>query len=203
MSLIIKASLLSMFEMQVNKALKADHIVLEKLQELEGRVLKIRMNGYFGGTEDVFIYIRANGLHLSVVSAEVNEGWFEGSFIALRKILLERNTPIKNIKDIRHGDDPALLKALDDLRRCFDYDWENLLYDNFGDLAGCVISSSLNSIFTMWSSVKTRCSENAVEYLQEELRCLPSSIEFELFAEDVAQLEQKVDQIVKVRGLSE
>ena len=203
MSLIIKASLLSMFELQVNKAIKADPIVLEKLQKLEGRVLKIRMNGYLGVTEDVFIYIRADGLHLSVVSAKVNEGWFEGSFVALRKILLQRNIPIQNIKDIRYGNDPALLKALDDLRRCFNYDWGNLLYDYFGDLAGCVIYTSLSSIFTRWNRVKTRCSENAVEYLQEELRCLPSSIEFEIFSEDLAQLEQKVDQIVKKRGLSE
>jgi len=74
-------------------------------------------------------------------------------------------------------------------------DWEEVLAQNIGDIpahqAGRLLRGSLDWIM----STRGKLREDIGEYLQEEVRLLPSRNEIEAFMDDVSKTRSDVDRL--------
>lgn len=95
--------------------------------------------------------------------------------------------------------DSAKLMELQGILQDLDIDWEQALQEVStpgGEIAGVLSHQAVNAIkmFLAWfNKSRTKFHDNLATYLQEELRLLPTQMEFNNFYENLAELRSDVE----------
>ncbi|WP_419533054.1 ubiquinone biosynthesis accessory factor UbiJ [Endozoicomonas sp.] len=188
----IKTGLLVAIERQVNALLALDPVTIKKLSHWFGKVAafqctspqwvcyahfehdRIRLAGFFEGEVDVT---------------------FTGSSVAFATLATRRNLPFADVPGLSVSGDEALIADLLQIHRQMDIDWERPLCEAFGDITGHMMAQGLRFVGDHVHRGQQLILDNLGEYLQEELRLIPSRVEVEGFAEEVGLLAESMDRL--------
>ncbi|PJE78112.1 hypothetical protein CI610_02959 [invertebrate metagenome] len=192
-----KVLLLTFIEKQINHALRSDPVTLKMLGKLDGSVIEscFTESAPDGNKSSCFIYPTYDGLYLSAVYDGEVDAWVEGSAVAWGMLAIQKDRGIADIEGLRYGGDIDLLARMDDIRQLFEFDWEALFCQCLGDVSGHLLAEGIRAFSGQVQSLASNMTDNLGEYLQEELRLLPSRQEMDLFASDIAEISADADQL--------
>lgn len=191
--MIKKYSLLTL-QKALNYALSLDKTSLERIVVLEGKVIEIVIEPL-----DIHFFITVNQRELQLLDEYENKrdtiirssplGLIRLSFLPASKARSLFNDKIKLEGDIQAGQ--QLKTIIDDL----DIDWETHIARFTGDVA----AHQLGLWFKQGRAFKNRLSasmqQNTTDFLQEELRILPSREELNDFFNEVDQVAMAVERL--------
>lgn len=191
---MIKHYSLNALQKAINRALSLDESRLDKIKELEGKVLKVIITPL---GVSFFIAFRDNQLQLLAdYDQQVNTviessplGLIRLSFLPASKVRSLFNDQIKITGDTELGQD--IKRLFDEL----DIDWEGHLAQFTGDVVAYQIGSLVRNGLDFTRQTKRSLRQNLTEYLQEELRLFPSREEVDDFFNDVDSVSLDVERL--------
>lgn len=190
----LQTAALGTLEFLINKALELDPVTRQKLNNMNGKVLKIHCQS---PELSVYCLLTEEGLKL--------QSWYEedqvhstisGRFSDYIQLLQAEDKAAALINGALNvygdsGDFIALQSALADL----DVDWEKPLADLLGDVGGHQLGRLLRGAFAWGKQLNTELQTQIEEFVHNEARILPPREELEDFYSDVSSLSLRVDRL--------
>ena len=193
---VIKVGLLAAIEHQINGLLALDPVTVKKLSRWFGRVVAIQCSS---PQWHCFIHIEQHGIRLTGSHEGDADATFTGSSVALGILLVKRHLSFDQVHGLSVTGDSELIDDLQVIHRQLDIDWERPLGQILGEIPGHTIARGLRWLGDSVQRGQGMVMDNLGEYLQEELRLIPSRVEMEIFARDVQQLVQRLEQLEQWR----
>ena len=191
---MIKKYTLTALEKTINHLLLFDSTHINRVQKLQGKVLKIvisPLNVHF------FIQFANQQIQLlddydqtvdtTILSSPL--GLIRLSLLPASKVRSLFNDDITIIGDAELGQE--VKKLFDEV----DIDWEGHLAQFTGDVAAHQLGSIVRRGLAFTNQVKASIRDNVSEYLQEELRFFPPKEEVDDFFQDIDRLALHVERI--------
>lgn len=176
-------------EATINRALRYDPSTRQRLAQLEGQVLAVHLS-----IPSVCVYLAPEAERLRLLSHWEGPVATEirGSLSALGKVALSRDSNLQG-SGVEISGSTGMLLELRQILQGLDIDWEELLSELLGDVAGHQGAEMLRSA-KRWLEGRSQSSHRLVsEFVTEELRLLPSRAELEDFYRNVDQLSLDLD----------
>ena len=189
---VIKAGLLAAIEHQVNGLLALDPVTIKKLSQWSGKVVMIQCSS---PPWHCFLHIEQDRIRLTGTYEGEADATFTGSSAALALLPTKRHLSFDQVHGLVVSGDEELIGDLQAIHRELDIDWERPLGQTFGEIPGHTIARGLRWLGSSARRGQGMVMDNLGEYLQEELRLIPSRVEMEIFASDVQQLARRLDQL--------
>lgn len=185
--------LIATIENAFNRLLSLDPEAAQQLAAMEGRIICLQLEGInirlfiFPDAEDVMILDDFDGEADTTIS---------GTPIALAKLGLASDSQAEMFAgDVTITGDLKLGRQFNQLFASLDLDWEEQLSKITGDMAAHTLGNITRSLFS-WNSRNTNSMKmNMGEYLQEEIRYLPSQNETDGFMRDVNTLRNDISRL--------
>ncbi|MDD7804607.1 MAG: hypothetical protein PUP46_03345 [Endozoicomonas sp. (ex Botrylloides leachii)] len=188
----VKAALLAGLEKQLDAALMLDPVSMTEIGKMAGIVVEVYC------TEPKFkcyaslekASIRLLGYYENEVDAGVR-----GPLMTLADLIMRRNQPIANITGLSSWGREDVLDRLSSILLLIELDWESVLCRSFGDVGGHLLAQGVRFLSKQAEGVRTIAAENLTDYLQEELRLVPSRNELDTFTVDVIELQEALSML--------
>jgi len=195
----------SALEKTVSAALSMDPVAQQRIETLNGKVIKIHTHS---PSVEVLLLFNNNGINLFVPddnSEDEDElsisfdASLESTSFELIKQLVKSHNPEKVLgaksDELIISGDTKLVEECRAIFRELDIDWEEPLSHLVGDIAAHQIGRRTRG-FIRWAkkSVST-LKQDTQEYIQYETKLLIGEQEFADFSNEVMQLEQSVDKL--------
>lgn len=185
--------LIATIENAFNRLLSLDPEAAKQLAAMEGRIICLQLEGInirlfiFPDAEDVMILDDFDGEADTTIS---------GTPIALAKLGLASDSQAEMFTgDVTITGDLKLGRQFNQLFASLDLDWEEQLSKITGDMAAHTLGNISRSLFS-WNSRNTNSMKmNMGEYLQEEIRYIPSQNEVDGFMHDVNTLRNDISRL--------
>ena len=185
--------LIATIENAFNRLLSLDPEAAQQLAAMEGRIICLQLEGInirlfiFPDAEDVMILDDFDGEADTTIS---------GTPIALIKLGLASDSQAEMFAgDVTITGDLKLGRQFNQLFESLDLDWEEQLSKITGDMAAHTLGNISRSLFS-WNNRNTNSMKmNMGEYLQEEIRYIPSQNEVDGFMQDVNALRNDVSRL--------
>jgi len=189
----LPASALSGLETVINRYLRLDPHAAARLAALQGRSIAVTLDGI-----DITLYMLpdTSGLQLRDSLDTEPDAVIHGTPLAMARLGLSANSERSLFSgDVVIEGDVATGQAFKTLLDELDIDWEEQL----SHLTGDVIAHKLGNLARRSRRVLRQgidtLQQDVSEYLQEELRVLPSRIEADNFSHDVTRTSMDVDRL--------
>lgn len=175
----------------INQAMKLDPQMSRKLQALDGKVLEMIIAPL---AVNFFIQFKeGQALLLDVYEGHADTCIHSNPLGLIRLSLLPASKARSLFNDkIRLSGDIELGQKVKQLFDEIDIDWEGHLAYFTGDVVAHQIGSFLRKGIAFKNQLAQSMSKNSTEYLQEELRILPSRHELNDFYQDIDELSLAV-----------
>lgn len=191
---MLKKYSLKALQKAINQAMSLDEMMHTKLMALDGKVLEMvisPLNVHFfiqflNG--DMLLLDQYDG-HADTVIHSNPIGLIRLSLLPPSKARSLFNDKIRMSGDIEFGQ--QVKKLFDEM----DIDWEGHLAHFTGDVVAHQIGSFIRKGMEFKNQFSTSMRQNVTEFLQEELRVLPSRNELEDFFNDVDDLSLSVERL--------
>lgn len=191
---MLKKYSLKALQKAINQAMNLDEMMHTKLLALDGKVLEMvisPLNVHFfiqflNG--DMLLLDQYDG-HADTVIHSNPIGLIRLSLLPPSKARSLFNDKIRMSGDIEFGQ--QVKKLFDEM----DIDWEGHLAHFTGDVVAHQIGSFIRKGMEFKNQFSTSMRQNVTEFLQEELRVLPSRNELEDFFNDVDDLSLSVERL--------
>lgn len=197
---LLNQFLVTTVETLINQTLRLDPPSLQALGKLSGKIIRIELNDIdlnfvlFPDNQGIII--------LSDYKGEVDV-CIKGAPFTLLRLLLEQETILVNSPDVTISGKINVAQQLLQILKELDIDWEEQLAKRLGD----VFAHKLGTLFRQcqdYTNERMKTLQlNTSEYLQEEIRHLPSYAEIETFLnavdtlrDDLERLEQRVQRLL-------
>lgn len=185
--------LIATIENAFNRLLSLDPEAVQQLAAMEGRIICLQLEGLniqlylFPDAEDVMILDDFDGDADTTIS---------GTLIALAKLGLANDSQAEMFAgDVTITGDLKLGRQFNKLFASLDLDWEEQLSKVTGDMAAHTLGNISRTLFS-WNNRNTDSMKmNVSEYLQEEVRVMPSQNEADAFMHDVDTLRNDVSRL--------
>ncbi len=191
----IKTAVLALLEKQLNAIIGLDPVIVRQLGAMEGRVVEIHC---LEPDVQCYLYLEASGVRLAGYHEGSVDASIKGTLVAFTELASNRALDIGDVAGLESGGDPDILEQLSQAHRSAELDWEALLCRCFGDVGGHMLAQGFRFASRQAEKVRTVAADNLGEYLQEELRLLPSRNEVEAFSSDIAELQYAVDNLERL-----
>ena len=183
---------LSALEHIINRTLQLDPPTLSRLQVLEDRVLLLHLTQ----PEMVLGVTWANDRVLLKSLPEQVDASLKATLPACLLLLTSRDKMAAlHANDIEIAGDTGLIQTVTFILQEAELDWESLLTDRLGSVAGHALGQGIRTIFGWAKDTNQRFTRNAAEYMTEEARLVVSEAEIDMFCEDVTALQLDVDRL--------
>jgi len=196
----LPAMLASSLESAFNRYLAMDPDAGPRLQSLEGRTIALELRGF-----DLVVWLRIAAGHVSVLPEPDTEAdtTLRGTPLGFARLGLGGDSAttlfsgdVSISGDVEAGQ--AFKAVLDEL----DIDWEEQLAGISGDMVAHQLGNAARSAGNWLRQGRTTLEQDLGEYLQEELRVVPTRIEIENFIGDVDHLRMDLERIeARIRRL--
>lgn len=191
---MLKKYSLKALQKAINQAMSLDEMMHTKLLALDGKVLEMvisPLNVHFfiqflNG--DMLLLDQYDG-HADTIIHSNPIGLIRLSLLPPSKARSLFNDKIRMSGDIEFGQ--QVKKLFDEM----DIDWEGHLAHFTGDVVAHQIGSFIRKGMEFKNQFSTSMKQNVTEFLQEELRVLPSRNELEDFFNDVDDLSLSVERL--------
>ncbi|RDH83433.1 MAG: sterol-binding protein [endosymbiont of Seepiophila jonesi] len=189
----VSAAAFATLEQLINQAIRLDPEAPARLEPMFGRVIRLDLLGF-----GLSLYLIPEPGGIQLLSN------FEGeSDCALRGTPLDLAAMRGNRKSadqlfsgaVEIEGDSALAHRFGDFLSALDIDWEEQLSHLTGDLIAHEVGNAARSLFGWGKKLRRTSGQNLQEYLQEELRLLPSRYEIEPFLAGVDTLRDDVERL--------
>lgn len=175
----------------INAALAYDPGTRIALAALEPQILAINIS-----TPAVRVYLvpRATGIKLLGYCEDAVTTELQGSLPALITLLKSDRVNFKD-SGVQVIGSSQFLAQLQKILKNLDIDWEELLSQMVGDIAGHQAANILR-VKLQWASDRVSNVERlGSEFLTEEIKALPSKSELEYFYQQVDEIQLDVDRV--------
>ena len=189
----LPAGAIAGLEAVINRYLRLDPDIGPRLAALSGRCIAIDLRGL---DLTLFIFPDEHGIQLKDhIEGEANTV-LRGTPLGMAQLGLGGNTE----KTLFSGEviiegDVETGQAFKDILDGLDIDWEEQLSRLTGDIIAHQLGNSARLARRVFRHGLATLEEDLGEYLQEELRVLPSRIETENFSADVTRLSMDIDRL--------
>ncbi|WP_257286076.1 SCP2 domain-containing protein [Endozoicomonas sp. SESOKO1] len=194
--IVIKMGLLAALERQVNTLLALDPATLKKLSHWFGKVVAFQCTS---PQWLCYVHFEHDRIRLASTLGEESEcevdATFTGSSVAFVTLATRRNLPFADVPGLTVSGDEALIADLQQIHQQMEIDWERPLCQTFGDIAGHMMARGLRFVGDQVQRGQQLVMDNLGEYLQEELRLIPSRVEVEGFAAEVELLAESMERL--------
>ncbi|MGO0306153.1 ubiquinone biosynthesis accessory factor UbiJ [Endozoicomonas acroporae] len=195
-NIVVKMGLLAALERQVNSLLALDPVTIKKLSHWFGKVVAFQCTS---PQWLCYVHFEHDRIRLaSSLGAEsecVVDATFTGSSVAFVTLATRRNLPFADVPGLSVSGDKTLIADLQQIHQQMELDWERPLCQTFGDITGHMMARGLRFVGDHVHRGQQLVMDNLGEYLQEELRLIPSRIEVESFAEEVGCVAESMERL--------
>lgn len=184
---------LNLVERPLNRALRTDPETLTRLSALQGRVVAVDLLGL---QSSVFVLPTEHGMRLQTKHDGPVHVRLRGTPMALLALITHGGGQQATFSgDVEISGDLSLTQHLQALIRGLEVDWEELLSQKVGDMAGHQLGNVSRRI-GWWGKQTRQTLENDVsEFLRYELRLLPQRSEVHGFLDSVDTLRADTDRL--------
>jgi ubiquinone biosynthesis protein UbiJ len=190
---LLQTALLLPIEHLLNTLIRADAAGEARLAAMAGKVLAIR-----GESPAFCLYasVIGNRLRLAVVNSGPVDTTISGPASGMLKLLLARGE-VHNLQPwgLSLTGDTGFMSAMQKLLMDLQVDWEYHLGRIIGDVPVQGLRDGLDHAGTFVSRAGSRFTEDLGEYLTEESGLLPTRVETEQLASDIAALILRIDRL--------
>lgn len=190
---LLQTALLLPLEHLLNTLIRADAAGEARLAAMAGKVLAIR-----GESPAFCLYasVSGNRLRLAVVNSGPVDTTISGPASGMLKLLLARGEA-HNLQPwgLSLTGDTGFMSAMQKLLMDLQVDWEYHLGRIIGDVPVQGLRDGLDHAGTFVSRAGSRFTEDLGEYLTEESGLLPTRVETEQLASDIAALILRIDRL--------
>lgn len=199
MSLSASAFFAKFLETLLQPALRLDPLTLSALAQLEGKRLQIELSGL---NLSVTLLPGAEGILVVSEDEHTADVTIRGAPFSLLRLLLQRHATLGNSPDLQIIGDIRVVQQLHAILSDLDIDWEEPLARWLGDVPAHGIGTLFRQGQRYLHDRLHSLELNLREYVQEEIRFLPSPPEVENFLNgvdtlrhDVERLEQRIKRL--------
>lgn len=183
----------------INAWLRQDPETLARFAALEGRVVALHVEGL---DLDLYFLPGADGIQVLGRYEGDPDTRLSGTPPQLAALALREPEDALFGGGLRVEGDTALGQQFRELLAAVDIDWEEQLARLTGDVVAHQAGEALRGAGRLLSRAAGTLRQDLTEYLQEELRLLPTRIETANFLDDVDRLRADVDRLdARVRRL--
>ncbi|MDP0588211.1 MAG: hypothetical protein QS748_03010 [Candidatus Endonucleobacter bathymodioli] len=190
---VIKTTVLAGLEKQLNAVLGLDPVTIVKLGGISGVVIDVQCSD---PEFQCYLHLQQKSISLTGHHEGDTDASIRGSIVALTNMVARRDQPIDKVLGLQCQGSPEVLNALSMIHQSFEFDWEMVLCRCFGDIGGHLLAKGFDYSSVRAKRIITTLARNLGEYLQEELRLLPSRNEFDAFVADIADLQLTIDDLL-------
>lgn len=196
---------LLVLETLINRCLSKDLQTLARLQELEGKVIKLDITDWH---LCFFIIPKHNGIECHKNIHTKPNTIISGSLQNLFKVGIaqDKHQAIKQHK-IQFSGDAHTGIAMQQILSNLDIDWEAHMADIVGDTPAHLLGTGLKKAFNFGKAMMRSLQRNTNEYIHHETKLCPTPIELTHFYKaihtlrnDVERLEAKVNLVKSKRN---
>ncbi len=197
----LPAALSSSLESMFNRYLAMDPDALDRLQPLEGRIIALELSGF-----GLAIHLRIDAGHITVIGEPeaAPDTTIRGTPFGIARLGLGGDpTTTLFSGDVQISGDVETGQAFKAVLDGLDIDWEEQLAGITGDMVAHRLGNAARSAGDWLRRGRSTLEQDLGEYLQEELRVLPTRIEIENFIGDVDHLRMDLERLeARIRRLS-
>ena len=196
---IIKTGCLAALEKQANSLLKLDPVTLDRLSDHFGSVVEFRC---LEPDFQCYATLLEQHVRLSGIYEGKPDVCFSGSVVSFSQLAGDRKAPFSDIQGLTVTGNKALIQALEHIHLDMELDWEKPVVDVLGIVPGHWLAQGIRFAGRQFNHLKETAEQNLSEYVQEELRLIPTRVELEGFQADVENLKDSVARLAeKVEAL--
>lgn len=198
---LISVAALGVLEKAINAALALDPATSERLAQLEGRVIAIKISGT-GRT--LFMLPSKDGLRLMARFDGEADTTLRGAPFALFRMNTGKPGEGLFSGDVTIDGDVELGQRIQRIFQQLDIDWEEHLSRLTGDIIAHQVGNGIRDLFAWGKRAADTLGMDTSEYLQYEREVLPTRQEMETFLGDVDELRIAGDRLeARLRRLNE
>jgi ubiquinone biosynthesis protein UbiJ len=187
----LSAAALTTFELLLNQAIRLDPEAAEGLKSMHGRVIKFQVTGL---GLDLYLIPEAGGIQLLGGFEGEPDCVLQGTPLDLARMRGSRESADQLFSGaVEISGDSALAQRFGEFLSGLEIDWEEQLSRLTGDLVAHEVGNLARDLSRWGRQANRTFGMNLREYLQEELRLLPSRYEIEPFLSEVDRLRDDVD----------
>ncbi len=181
-------TLLAAAQSLINQALVYDPITRARLEQLEGRALKVVIT-----TPRIEYCLTARDQQVQLLSYHESPATeIKGSAFALLGVLLSGSTSLSGT-DVEMRGSVGLVEQWQGLIRGLDIDWEDFFNQYLGDVFGHQIAEHMRSAHQWHGHRQFNIRQQLVEYCVEELKLVPNRAVFKDFCDQNQTLRLAMD----------
>ena len=200
----LPAALLKGLESTINRYLRLDPDSSARMATLDGRCIGIELLGL---DLQLFIHPGEKGIRLSDQLDDTAEPdtVLRGTPLGMARLGLGQDTGKTLFSgDVTISGDVETGQAFKGILDAMDIDWEEQLSKLTGDIIAHQLAKGARRVGTVLTHGRRTLEQDIGEYLQEELRVLPSRIETENFSTAVTRLSMDADRLAaRIRRLQD
>ena len=192
MSNVTSKKLATLLDYAIRRYLQADPpLVASSLKTMSGKVVALSLSV---PQLELFLLIKEDTIrvcadHHAAIDTRIRGSLFDLLKLGMDKEMTQPATQLEIIGDIQLG------QRLQHLLTEIEFDWEELLTPVIGDIATHQISEGLQMANNFVSHGIESLSFSSGEFLQEELKIVPTQREIAYFIDHVEQLRDAVERL--------
>jgi ubiquinone biosynthesis protein UbiJ len=181
-------------EAAVNRYLRLDPAAVERLAGLDGRVIALEFRGL-----DLTLVFRVQGQDIAIIDEAglKPDTVLRGTPLGIARLGLGRGNATGTLfsGDVEISGDVETGQAFKAVLDAIDIDWEEQLARFTGDLLAHRLGNAARQAGRWVGHARLTLEQDLSEYLQEELRVVPTRIEIENLIEDIGRLGMDTDRL--------
>lgn len=181
-------------ETLLNQVIQLDPVSLHNLAKLTGKVIRIELRGL---NLDFFIFPSGEGLTIQSETDRNVDVTISGAPFSLMVLFFDKNALPATHPDILIQGDIGSIHQLSAILRGLEIDWEEQLSRILGDISAHKINHLFNQTQEYAQDRLHSFQANCSEYLQEEIRLLPSATEVIYFMNQIDNLRDDIERLEK------
>ncbi|WP_062267188.1 ubiquinone biosynthesis accessory factor UbiJ [Endozoicomonas arenosclerae] len=189
---MMKTAFLAFLETRINQLLKLDPVTIEALRSLDGSVI------HFNCLQPEFqcyVFLDALGVRCAGWHEGSVDVTFQGGASSFIELSADRVSAWDSIKGLNVSGDPEVIAALESAHRKMELDWESLICERIGPVAGHTLVEGMRLIASTFVGAGESLSAQGAVYLQDELKVIPSEPELSAFSREVDALRGSVEHL--------
>jgi ubiquinone biosynthesis protein UbiJ len=189
----LKEAGILLFESAFNRALALDPEVAARFNALHGQVIGFELLGT--GITLFFIPSQNGSLQVTGHSEHAADCLVSGTVFSLLRSHFENNPDRVFSGDVKITGNSSLAQKFTRILRDLDFDWEEQLSKITGDVIAHQVGNQLREAGNWLKQTASTSGLNLQEYLQEEIRLLPTEYELDDFFSNVDRLRDDAERL--------
>lgn len=190
----LQSAALETVEKIVNAALSHDPASAQNLASMAGRIVLIDSSV---PSLRVALELGANGIILHHNWQDEADICISGTLVSIAAMAVQSEDTVSlSGTGVNVTGNLDMLRQLNQIFADLDIDWEAALAQLIGDVPAHIMADSIRKSANIRADTMQRAQSAVVEVSQEELRLIPSEIEYQQFVQSVRHLSTDVDRLV-------